>query len=323
MPISFFEKKHIDILKISFIFLFSLVISFQVHAETVHEVKKGETLYSISRKYELTLGELRTANNLSENSVIKVGQKLTIPNADIENAVSLSGSVKKVPLAVPDAKTEYYIAQKGDTFYGISRKYNIKVAELFALNGLSSDSVLKVGQKIKVPSEKSNTSIKLAQIDQGSTESQKEDDSSSGDTKKENLPDIKGADPRKYKDGSALSSSIVWPVKNPKVTYVSGKVSGVLLTAASKENVTNIMAGTVMYCGAYRGFGEVVFIQSKTGLIYAYTGLSTVKVKKGAYVVTGDVIGKAGLDPITKESQLILMVFRNGTPIDPAKAPRG
>lgn len=319
MSVSFFEKKHIDILKISFIFLFSLVIQFQGHAETVHEVRKGETLYSISRKYELTLGELRTANNLSENSVIKVGQKLIIPNADIENAVSLSGSVKKAPLAVPDAKTEYYIAQKGDTFYGISRKYNIKVAELFALNGLSSDSVLKVGQKIKVPSEKSNTSIKLAQIDQGNQEKQKEED----DKKKDDLPDIKGADPRKYKDGSSLSSSIVWPVKNPKVTYVSGKVSGVLLTAASKESVTNIMAGTVMYCGAYRGFGEVVFIQSKTGLIYAYTGLSAVKVKKGAYVVTGDVIGKAGLDPITKESQLILMVFRNGTPIDPAKAPRG
>ena len=101
--------------------------------------------------------------------------------------------------------------------------------------------------------------------------------------------DLKDADPRKYST-SKSAGGLVWPVKNPRITYVNGKVSGVLLSAAKKEKIMNIMAGTVMYCGSYRGFGEVVFVQSKTGLIYAYTGMSEVSVKKGEYLVYGDTI---------------------------------
>ena len=67
----------------------------------------------------------------------------------------------------------------------------------------------------------------------------------------------------------------------------------------------------------------MIFVQSKTGLIYAYTGLSGIKVKKGEYVVYGDELGSVGVDSITNSPTLTLMVFRNGTPIDPAKAPRG
>ena len=77
-----------------------------------------------------------------------------------------------------------------------------------------------------------------------------------------------------------------------------------------------------MYVGVYRGFGQVVFVQSKTGLIYAYTGLGGVKVRKGEYAVAGAELGTAGLDSISQKSQITFMVFQNGQPIDPAKAPR-
>ena len=45
---------------------------------TQHIVKKGDTLYSISRTYGLTVDRLRTINKLDKNSVIFVGQKLTV-----------------------------------------------------------------------------------------------------------------------------------------------------------------------------------------------------------------------------------------------------
>ena len=77
-----------------------------------------------------------------------------------------------------------------------------------------------------------------------------------------------------------------------------------------------------MYVGVYRGFGQVVFVQSKTGLIYAYTGLGSVKVRKGEYVVSGAELGTAGLDSLSQKYQITFMVFQNGQPIDPAKAPR-
>ena len=266
-------------------------------ADTVHLVEKGETLYSISRKYQITVSELRAANGLSESDVLKFGQKLNIPTPDIENAAALNSSSLPTSSYSSD-NLETYVAQKGDTYYGIARERGIKVAELFALNNLGSDASLKAGQKLKVPALASSSGAQTSSLD------------------------LKEADPRKY-SAAKNSGGLVWPVKNPRITYVNGKVSGVQLSAAKKEKVMNIMSGTVMYCGSYRGFGEVVFVQSKTGLIYAYTGLSEASVQKGDYVVYGDTIGTAGVDSISKESRLTLMVFRNGSPIDPATAPRG
>lgn len=293
----FIKISRFSILKISLAFFIAFFSSL-AFADTTHEVQKGETLYSIGRKYQITVPELRAANNISESDVLKAGQKLIIPSADIESAAVLSANAVTLDKNV---KTDSYKVQKGDTYYGIARKYGIKVAEVFALNGLDSNAVLKVGQVIKVPvQEKIDSDVRIATSEK----------------------DLKDADPRKYSN-QVVAGENVWPVKAEKVTYVKGKVSGVQLSAKSKEDVKNIRAGTVMYCGTYRGFGEVIFVQSKTGLIYAYTGLGTTKVKKGDYVVYGDSIGTVGVDAIKKESQLMLMVFRNGVPIDPAKAPRG
>lgn len=266
-----------------------MAFSSLVYADTKHTVEKGETLYSIGRKYQITVPELRAANNLSENDVLKAGQKLVIPTADIESAVVLSST----PVSTKDEnlKTKIYTVQKGDTYYGIARKYSVKVSELFALNGLGNNDVLKVGQKLKVPDAETS---KVAD---------------SGTESKTNL--------------SASAKGIVWPVNIKTVEYVKGKVSGVQLVTKSSEEVKNIRSGTVMYCGVYRGYGEVVFVQSKTGLIYAYTGLGSTKVKKGDYIVYGDSLGTTSASDAKGESKLMLMVFQNGNPIDPAKAPRG
>ena len=78
-----------------------------------------------------------------------------------------------------------------------------------------------------------------------------------------------------------------------------------------------------MYVGNYRGYGQVVFVQSLADYIYVYSGLSAIKVKKGDYVDFGDSIGIAGTDSIKGTSQVSFMVFQKANPIDPAKAPRG
>ena len=57
-------------------------------------------------------------------------------------------------------------------------------------------------------------------------------------------------------------------------------------------------------------------IKANGGLINA------VIVRKGDYAVFGTSLGTVGVDPISKKSQITLMVFQNGQPIDPAKAPR-
>lgn len=290
---------------------FSILISlfFILAAETTYKVQKGDTLYSISKKFQITVQELRAANNLSDSDVLKADAVLVIPTADIANAVSLNSENKNNKIN-SNVKTKVHTVQKGETLYRIAKNNNMTVSELLSLNNLDSSTVIKVGQKLKIRDDSEILS---------SSSSKKTIDSEKSVTSEYLSP---APDTRTYGTTIQADSSTIWPVKKPKVTYVKGKVSGVQLSAKKNEAVSCVMAGTVMYVGVYRGFGQVLFVQSKTGLIYAYTGLSSIDVKKGDYVVFGDKLGSAGVDSISNKSQITFMVFQNGQPIDPAKAPR-
>ncbi len=321
-----------------------------VFAETVHIVKRGETLYSISRTYGVTVEDVQKANGLANNNV-RIDQKLTIPDAG-------SKEDRGVAEKSSDAKSgaDYHVVKKDETLYSISRMYGITVDNVRDWNGLSGNNV-KVGQKLIVSSAVAFDNAPSASAESPSSSSSKNEiyyTAQKGDTwlgiaiehgltlseiqalnnvkdtdmikvgqrvKLSNVPDLKGNDPRVYsKKGD---SSLVWPVKTSDVTYVTGKVNGVSLIAKKNETVRSIASGTVMVAGAYRGYGNVVFVQSKSGYIYAYTGLGNIHVSKGDSVSYGGDVGTVGLDAYTDSPQVNLMVFRNSTPVDPAKAPRG
>lgn len=97
-------------------------------------VKKGDTLYSIAKKYNTTVNEIKDINNLKSNT-LSIGQIIKIPELIDEN---------------------YYIVKKGDTLYSIAKKYNVSVNELKNLNNITSN-ILSINQKLIVP--KVNTYI--------------------------------------------------------------------------------------------------------------------------------------------------------------------
>ena len=326
------------ILKRLSIFILLIAVAGFVAADTIHVVQKGETLYSLSRTYGTSVSAICEANGIADGSSVQAGQKLTIPGgtaktpssegtkaaAKAETKSDASAQAKPADTKKETAKSESpkpvqtiksgdgtYTVQKGDTWYGIARTYSTNVNELYSLNGVDNTATLKVGQKIRVPGGSTSAVASAKDTTQSTTKPV---------PVVVNVPKIE--DPRMY-TGKKGDSSLVWPVQKPAVTYVSGKMNGVNLSAKKDESVTAIRAGTVMFSGTYRGFGNVVFIQSKTGHIYAYTGLGTVKVNKGDYCVFGAQIGTAGVDNYTEKPQMSLMVFQNGLPIDPAKAPRG
>ena len=90
--------------------------------------------------------------------------------------------------------------------------------------------------------------------------------------------------------------------------------------------VINLLSVYHFYIKSKKGLGEYLVNAFsnllKTGIIYAYAGLGSISVKKGDYAMFGTSLGTVGIDPISKKSQITLMVFQNGQPIDPAKAPR-
>jgi LysM repeat protein len=248
-----------------------------------HIVQKGDTLYSISRTYKLSLDELCGANNIDSSSVLKAGQRLVIP------------------VIVENAK---YTVQKGDTLYSIARANGMTVDALRNLNGLSESLTLKAGQTLQIsPSAASSPTPTIATTPKPATTN----------TPK---PAATPATPQKQ-------ASIQWPVQTSSVTYVNGKISGVQLTTKENESVVAINSGTVIYSGIYRGYGNIVLVQNKSGYMYVYTGMGNLSVNPGKQIISGDVLGTVGIDSESGKSQLILMVYqKDGKAIDPASAPR-
>lgn len=113
-----------------------------------YKVQSGDTLYSISKKLDTTVTELKKLNNLSSN-MLSVGQVLKIPTKTVDIG-----------------ETDIYQVQAGDTLYSIARKYNISVNELKNLNNLV-DNTLSIGQILEVPSGLSSYNSYI--VDKGDT----------------------------------------------------------------------------------------------------------------------------------------------------------
>lgn len=92
-------------------------------------VKSGDTLYSIANKFNTTVSELKSLNNLTSNT-LSIGQNLKIPTS--ENYIN-------------------YIVKSGDSLYSIARKYDTTVDEIKNLNNLTSN-LLSIGQTLKISS---------------------------------------------------------------------------------------------------------------------------------------------------------------------------
>lgn len=99
-------------------------------------VQKGDSLYSIAKKFNTTVDELKTLNKLTSN-LIHIGQSLQIPGG---------GSVE--PSNPPSANV-YHTVVLGDSLYNIAKYYKTSVDELKRLNGLTSD-IIHIGQKLLI-----------------------------------------------------------------------------------------------------------------------------------------------------------------------------
>lgn len=126
-----FNNLKSDILQVGQI----LLIPITSENETTYIVKSGDSLYSIAKKFNISVNELKNANNLTSN-LINVGQTLKIPQKESN-----------------ELKPEYiiYTVQSGDNLYSIANKYQTTVNEIKNVNNLTSN-LLQIGQELLIPS---------------------------------------------------------------------------------------------------------------------------------------------------------------------------
>ena len=107
-------------------------------------VQSGDSLNSIANKYKFTVAQLADMNGLRTNAGLQVGQKISLtPQSEKASLVSTSNRTKSENSAT-------YTVESGETLASIARKNKMTLKDLLDLNGLTSTSILQVGQTLKV-----------------------------------------------------------------------------------------------------------------------------------------------------------------------------
>lgn len=161
-----------------------------IYAQTIsYQVQSGDTYWSISQKYGISLPRLIEINNANGNSKLYVGQSLLVETSntqahrvqagetywiisqkygvDITQLMAINNATQRTTLNIGDQiiipspkqeiKETFYTVQSGDTYWIISQKFNINITKLMEYNGHNQNTVLYIGQIIKIPQSLSTT----------------------------------------------------------------------------------------------------------------------------------------------------------------------
>ena len=135
-----------------FSWLFILATSASGKADFTHVVGPGESLYSIAKKYDLTVKAIQEANGLQDTR-IRLGRNLAIPGDGAKARAHSQG--KKVAQQESEEQEftdwdipETHVVKKGETLEKIAQRYHLAVEDLQAANALKGGRKLKPGQTI-------------------------------------------------------------------------------------------------------------------------------------------------------------------------------
>ncbi len=141
-----------------------------------HRVKSGQTACGIAEKYRASCRAVKKLNKLNKKAVIYVGQRLKVPtkSGGISVASTTSSSGGSSSSSTTDTKSSSLVTYKikrGDTSCSIAERSGMRCGEFLAINGLRRDSVIQVGQRVKVSSQNSWHLVKRGQTACGIAES--------------------------------------------------------------------------------------------------------------------------------------------------------
>lgn len=270
----------------------------------VHIVKRGETLYQVSRDEHVPLRSLIETNNLQPPYELRTGQRLTIPSA------------------------RYHVVTKGDTVYSISRTYGVDMATLTSTNGISQPYTIKLGQRLQLPSKVNN---QVASSDGGS------DNSPSGvpmgrpannGTYVSNAPALPAAKPTAgYKaplpTPPAAAGDFIWPAQGRIISNYGAKEGGthndgINIAVPAGSPVKAAQSGVVAYSGnELKGYGNLLLVRHSNGWMTAYAHNSKLMVKRGDTVARGQTISLAGSTGSVSTPQVHFEVRKGAKAVDP------
>ena len=311
-----------------------------------HRVQRGETLYSISRRYGVPLRSLIVENSLDPPYELQVGQVLRLPKARV------------------------HTVRAGETVYGISRQYNVAMNELVRVNGIQSPFTIKVGQTLAIPAStqtqrtvvsvspsapspttgaprpeaKPSTPGTATQVPSPATPAPqptpapepvtqapvKVPDLPSYDTAGLPHPYGKPAPPPRLvgpipQPPALTGDGFLWPVRGKVVSNYGPKGKGlhndgINIAAPRGSAIRASENGVVAYAGdGLQGFGNIVLVKHADGYVTAYAHADTLLVTRGQVITRGQAIAKVGSTGTVDSPQVHFQIRKGREALDPRR----
>lgn len=113
---------------------------------STYTVSSGDTLWSIARGFNTSVTSLVQTNGLSKPSLIRIGQKLTVPAPAAAPVVATDKNVSSLA-----STTSTYVVRAGDTMSAIAARHGTTVSALAQTNNIANPSLIRIGQALTVP----------------------------------------------------------------------------------------------------------------------------------------------------------------------------
>lgn len=289
-----------------------------------HNVVRGDTLYSISNRYQVTMQDLVMVNRLRAPYNLSQGQRLKLP-----------------------PPREYHV-QTGDTLYGVSRLFGTSSTEVVRLNRLQSPYALRAGQVLRLPSIARKTKHMTARV----ARVQKPQTAHASSMNAAHTNVVPNTKPVVVKNGVPLPSNKPVSVAKNKSIKVSkvrtatpkraasrflrpvrGKIisnygsksnglhnDGINIAAPRGTPVKVAENGVVVYAGsALKGSGNLVLVRHADRWVTAYGHLDSYSVRTGKTLKRGTVLGKVGSTGSVSTAQLHFEVRRGTSAVNPVR----
>ena len=286
------------------------------------KVYRGDTLYSLARRYRTSVGELASANGLFAPYALTAGQTLVLPGT--QTALAPPPSARKAAPR-PQQRARVHVVRPKETLYRISVNNNTSVQKLAQLNGIRAPYSLAVGQTLRLPGMTDDTATGAIAPPPGQAKR--------ADTRPVERKTARIAPPpqktksiyapsRRYRSSNA---KFIWPVEGRVISRFGGKATGlrndgINIKTDAGAPVRAASEGIVTYAGnELRGYGNLLLVKHPDGYITAYAHNSELLVKKGAKVHKGQVIAAVGETGSVTEPQLHFEIRKGSKAMNPEK----
>ncbi|MGE5503000.1 MAG: peptidoglycan DD-metalloendopeptidase family protein [Actinomycetota bacterium] len=280
----------------------------------------GDTVFSIARKYNLSVRELIDANGLKAPYALSPGMVLRLPGGGSD-----------------------YVVQKGDSLILIARRHGVDFASLAAVNNKRPPYVIHPGERLSIP-RAGGTQVAMAPAHSGTPNTRF---IASPNAAAGQVPPPRPAAPTAEAPAVApapsqaafaptptipaapaarAGSTFLWPVKGEVLAEfgpLPGKGQhndGINIAAAKGTPVKAAENGVVAYVGnELKGFGNLLLVKHADGWMTAYAHTDQLMVRKGDTVTRGQTIATVGSSGSVTTPQLHFEIRRGTQAVNPTE----